>query len=172
MGASTWVPPEPCQGPVLLTRTWRILPYGPTGVPGSARTPDPSAGRLYVSLVPEALAEGYEAIFPLLDERRVPHRHARSAAVLASLALEPAWAGKAVAIDPEPGTDPEELAALLDSALAGLGLLGSEIVAGARPFGGRSGLVFLRRPVRADGEEEAAARRGRLAILLGERGGD
>lgn len=141
------------------------------GSSGSAQPAVPAENRLYVSLAPEALAEGYEAIFPVLDRGQVPHRHVRSAALLESLTREPAWAGKAVVIDPQPDVDPEELAAALDSALTGRGLLGADVIEGARPFGGRSGLLFLRRPARPAEDEEASIRRGRLARLLGERGG-
>lgn len=155
----TWAPPESAKPAAAWTRTWRILTYDPTGTPGA---------RLYLALAPESLAEGYEAIFPLLDSHSVNHRHARSPEALREAEADPDWVGKAVVIDPTARTDADELAAALDERLAGLNLSGPSVLAGARPVGGKSGLVFIRRAAgdtRATGGDD---RRKRLERLLGD----
>ena len=117
----------------------------------------PRGPRLYVALGPGSLAEGYERLFPFLEAQRLCHRHVRSPELLQRLESLAAWAGKSVAVDPPESADPEELARALDELLAGRGLTGPSLIAGARPFGGRTGLVFIRR---AEPAEEPGAASG------------
>lgn len=154
--AATWNPPAPQHGAVILTRTWRIVVYG-DAVPRGAR--------LYVALGPASLAEGYERLFPFLEAQRLCHRHVRTPELLRQLESLAAWAGKSVAVDPPESADPEELAGALDKLLAGAGLTGPSLIAGARPFGGSTGLVFIRR---AEPRPEQGGARHWLARLLGE----
>lgn len=156
MATLTWRPPEPEHSEILLTRTWRILPYDHT---------IPQGSRLYLALDPEDLAAGYEVIFPRLDAGRIPHRHVRSADDLRAVHAHPVWGGKAVVMDLPVNLGPEVVAAELDSLLAGKGLSGPDRLEGARPFGGRSGLLFLRRQGGPGGADD---RMHRLAKLLGE----
>ncbi|MEW8978470.1 MAG: hypothetical protein AB2385_08715 [Symbiobacterium sp.] len=152
----TWNPPNPRDGAVIWTRAWRIVTYGDAF---------PQAARLYVALGPESLVEGYELLFPLLDERQLCHRHVRSPELLRAMEGLAAWAGKSVVIDPSPEADPEEVARALDAQLAGRGLIGPSLIAGAQPFGGRTGLVFLKRQ---EPRAEQGGARQWLARLLGE----
>lgn len=134
--STTWEPPGSKCGAVTWTRAWRIVTYGDK---------IPQAARLYVALGPESLAEGYELLFPLLEERQVCHRHVRSPELLRAMEGLATWAGKSVVLDPPECDDPEELARELDERLVGRGLTGPTLIAGAQPLGGRTGLVFLRR---------------------------
>ncbi len=156
VSSATWNPPTPQHGAVIMTRTWRIVVYGDGAPRGS---------RLYVALGPGSLAEGYERLFPFLEEQRLCHRHVRSPELLQRLESLAAWSGKSVAVDlPEPA-DPAELALALDDLLVGRGLTGPSLIAGAQPFGGKTGLVFIRR---AEIREEQGGARLWLARLLGE----
>jgi hypothetical protein len=141
-------------GTVLWTPSWRIRSYGP----------EEPAVLLYVALFPHHLEAGCQAVIPLLEARRWTHRAARDGQTLAAFADHPWWAGKAVVVELAAGEPIEAAAALLDSALAGLGLEGPPVIAGAQPYGGASGLIFLRRLV---DRESRAERRQRLATLLG-----
>lgn|GEM_PF-1957271 len=155
--SKTWDPPGTRCGAVVHTRAWRIVTYGDT---------IPQAARLYVALGPESLVEGYELLFPLLEERRICHRHVRSPELLRAMEGLSAWAGKSVVLDPPEPEDTEALARELDERLAGRGLTGPTLIAGAQPLGGRTGLVFLRRQ-EPRGEQGGAARSW-LTRLLGE----
>lgn len=73
----------------------------------------------------------------------------------------PVWAGKAIVIE----NVPDRLAIELDGALAGRGLSGPSVLAGARPIGAQSGLLF-RQQTTGDGPVED--RRQHLAKLLGD----
>ncbi len=154
--SATWNPPAPQHGAVIWTRTWRIVTYGDAV---------PRGTRLYVALGPGSLAEGYEHLFPFLEAQRLCHRHVRSPELLQRLESLAAWAGKSVAVDPPESADPAEIARALDDLLAGRGLTGPSLIAGAQPFGGRTGLVFIRR---AEPREEPGGARLWLARLLGE----
>jgi len=153
---ATWNPPATQHGAVIMTRTWRIVTYGDEV---------PRGPRLYAALGPASLAEGYERLFPFLEEQRLYHRHVRSPQLLQQLESLAAWAGKSVAVDLSESSDPAELAGALDDLLAGRGLTGPSLIAGAQPFGGRSGLVFIRR---SEPREEEGGARHWLARLLGE----
>lgn len=150
-----WLPPEPTHGSVGWSRTWRVLTYGPAA----------AGPRLYLAVAPECLQQAYEALFPTLDGRRINHRHARSAAALRGYDAHPTWTGKGVVIDLAPDQSGDEMAALFDGVLAGQDLSGPAFLAGARPYGGRSGLLFIRREGPAEADDQ---RRRRLAQLLGE----
>ncbi|MFZ5817204.1 MAG: hypothetical protein ACOY93_18230 [Bacillota bacterium] len=152
--SAAWAPPEPAQGQISWSRSWRIVTYRPGPVEGT---------RVYLALSPESLPEAYAAVFPLLESRQVNHRHARTPEVLRAAEAHPIWAGKAVVIE-VPGA-PDPLVAELDGALAGLGLSGPPALSGARPVGGQSGLVFISR---TEAAVESGDRRERLARLLGE----
>lgn len=141
---------------VAWSRTWRLVTYRPDMTVGA---------RLYLALAPEHLTAGYDLIAPLLESRGLNHRQVRDPEVLRAIAAHPTWAGKAVVIDVDPAISADQLAAELDEALAGRGLAGPAYLAGARPVGGKSGLVFLRRIGPA---AETDDRRQRLARLLGE----
>lgn len=154
--AATWSPPTPQHGAVILTRTWRIVTYGDQA---------PRGARLYVALGPGSLAGGYERLFPFLEAERLCHRHVRSPELLQRLEGLAAWAGKSVAVDLPESADPADLARALDDLLAGQGFTGPSLIAGATPFGGKTGLVFLRR---ADRRAEQGGARQWLARLLGE----
>lgn len=155
-GSATWAPLSSAKATVAWTRTWRMLTYESADTPGA---------RLYLALAPESLTQGYGAVFPLLDSQSINHRHARSPEALQKVESHPGWAGKAVVIDTDAHTDAEELAAELDARLADLGLLGPSVLNGARPVGGKSGLLFIRRTT---GSAEIEDRRKRLEKLLGD----
>lgn len=145
-----WTPSESA-GHVTWTRTWRIVTY------------DPGQGaeaRLYIAVAPADLYRAYELIFPALEQHRVNHRHARDAATLERYADQEMWSGKAFIIDPHPAAW-ESVANELDQRLAGQGLAGPTVLAGARPYGGQSGLLFTRREAKPPD-----ARRQRLSHLL------
>jgi len=131
-----WQPPETKRGAVVLTRAWRIVNYD---------VPAPQAPRLYVALAPDSLAEGYEALFPFLEERQLSHRHARSPQVLRTMEGLNGWTGKAVMIHLPDVPEIDDIIQEIDGILADRGLAGPPLLAGARPLGGRSGLLFLRR---------------------------
>jgi hypothetical protein len=76
----------------------------------------------------------------------------------------PWWAGKAILVEAASGL--EGLAARVDRLLAGQGLIGPTSIAGARAFGGLSGLIFLEGEAGSLGAPEGDARRQRLAQLL------
>lgn len=154
----TWSPPA-ATGDVLLTPAWRIVTY--------RSWPADDTTRVYVGLTPADLIRGYESIFTVLQGEQLNHRHARSAQVMRSFDGETWWAGKAILIDVPPAADPEALATRLDQALAGGGLSGPPALAGARPFGGRSGLLFLQRTDDSAGPADDDPRKQRLARLLG-----
>jgi hypothetical protein len=71
-------------------------------------------------------------------------------------------------VDEPAGHPLEELVPRLDAALAGHGLTGPSAVEGARPYGGRSGLLFLCREIAAAPPQAPTAdqRRQRLSQLL------
>ncbi len=143
-------------GKETWSRTWHLVNYKPG---------EGLAARVYLALGPEHLAKGYDLIAPLLRSRGLNHRHARDPEALRAADAHPTWAGKAVVIDIPPGVDAGQLAHEVDAALADRGLTGPSHLAGARPVGGKSGLVFVRRFGPA---AEADDRRQRLAKLLGE----
>lgn len=151
VASPAWMLPEPTQGSVAWTRTWRVLTYDLAAAPGA---------RLYLALAPDCLAPGYEAVFPLLESRGLAHRHARSPEALRTMEAHPVWAGKAVVVE----SGSESLAADLDALLAGRGLSGPSVVAGARPVGGQSGLLFIQQAAGGPVDD----RRQHLAKLLGD----
>lgn len=150
-----WQPPETKRGSVVWTRAWRIVNYD---VPG------PQAPRLYVALSPDSLAEGYEALFPFLEERELSHRHVRSSQVLRTMEGLNGWTGKAVMIHLPDVPLIDDLIQEIDGILAERGLAGPPLLAGARPLGGRSGLLFLRR---TQPQPEEGGPKQWLARLLG-----
>jgi hypothetical protein len=152
-----WTPPVPAGAHVHHTRTWRLVDFGKA---------EDRAPRLFVAVAAQHLPAAYERVFPLLADSRVSHRHARSVDVLQAYADHPWWAGKALVVEPLAG-EAAHLPGQLDALLAEAGLVGPVAVAGAKPFGGRSGLVFLESDL-GDSRSGAGAevRRQRLAQLL------
>lgn len=155
--SESWIAPE-TGGRVAFTRTWRVVTY-------DDRTE--TLTRLYVAVYPDQLSTAYEAVFAVLERGRHNHRHARSAQLADAYGDDPWWGGKSILIDLPAAGLAETLCAQLDGALAGLGLGGPSVVAGARPFGGQTGLVFIRRDRARDvGTPEPDSRRQRLSQLL------
>lgn len=147
-----WQPPVPAGATVRWTPSWRLVTFGPA----EQLTP-----RLYVAVGARDLALAYERMLPLLEAERLQHRHARRPEVLQAYETHPWWAGKAIMVEAASGL--EGLATRVDRMLAGQGLIGPTSLAGARAFGGQSGLVFL---AMDSGAPESDTRRQRLAQLL------
>jgi hypothetical protein len=152
-----WLPP-PSSGNTWYTRTWRIVTFDDQL---------PVRARIYVAVFPEHLAGAYDTIFPTLERERLNHRHARDAETYGAFADDRWWGGRAILVDVPSAEACEALAGRLDVVLAGKHLTGPTVVTDAKPFGGQTGLLFIRRAQAAAGDVAAPdGRRQRLAQLL------
>lgn len=137
----------------LLTPTWRFWLW-----PGG---PPAAVDRIYVTAAPEHLGRVCELTVQALQTAGAPApatiRLVRNESALADLQRMPDWAGKAITLYLPAGGGPT-IAYHLDSLLANQGLHGPPVLR-ARPFGGRSGMVFHR--------AAAAGTQSNLARLLG-----
>ncbi|HWI61516.1 MAG TPA: hypothetical protein VNT75_06750 [Symbiobacteriaceae bacterium] len=144
----------------LVTPAWRVW-YGSLHSQGEHL--------VYITASPECLAE----LTALVPEIAAEHaslsliyvRIARDEAALARINSQPDWAGKAVTFALNSAEAAQALAHTADVILAGRKLQGPPAMR-ARPQGGRSGMVFLRRSG-AGQETQTEARRDRLSALLG-----
>lgn len=122
----------------VLTTTWRFWLW--------AGAPPPALSLLYITAVPEQLDAIGDAVSQALRQAGAPApcaiRFVRSTAILANLNRWPDWAGKAITLYAAAASAPA-LAGELDRLLAGKGLSGPPVLR-ARPFGGGSGMLFLR----------------------------
>lgn len=161
MGTSPYAGP-PAGVQELLTSTWIFWTW-PTTVPGDLHL-------VYITSVPE----DYQATAALLVEqlgssgipRPLALRLARDPQTVGWLNTQPDWTGKAVTSYQRTRDEALAFAQAADAWLAGKGWHGPPALR-ARPFGGRSGMVFLRT---ADASSFAGtgARPSRLAALLGD----
>jgi len=144
---------------VLETRTWRIVSFGNTSS---------ADARIYIAVIPDHLHRACQLVLPILEDQRVDHRYAKEPTLLDTYSGADWWAGKAIIADPHPDQW-ESLVAELDRCLVGQGLEGPAVIAGARPYGGQSGLLFSRREAKAaDAAQSGDSRRQRLTQLLGQ----
>lgn len=142
----------------ILTPAWRLWHKATTAQEDHLVyiTASPECLTELTSLVPEIAAEQAATSILYL-------RIARDQGALHRINSQPDWAGKAVTFALNSSEAALTLAQRADLILAGRNLQGPPVMR-AKPQGGRSGMVFLRR---SSGLLETDARRDRLSALLG-----
>lgn len=151
--------PLPGAAHELSTPSWRFWVWG-DGAPAEAHM-------VYITAVAENLAQVGTLALQLAGAG-IPHlcavRLALNEAVVDRLNSLPDWSGRAATFYLSRPEGLDALASRADALLADRGLQGPPALR-ARPYGGRSGMVFLGASTasRSSGD----ARRGRLAALLG-----